>query len=112
MPRIILLLSLAWFYALPSTARQRPESARIISMKMQLPEVTGEEKARLLNHIANHYIDNGVIRSDSALHYAKTAFIFCKENDLRFQLCIAANQYGRALLQVTNANEGLKYYRY
>lgn len=111
MPRIIFLLGLAWFYPLFLTAQLRPEPTRVISMKTQLPQAQGEEKARLLNLIAHWYIDNGIIKSDSALHYAKLAFNYAKENNYRFYLCVAANQYGRGKLQVTNANEGIKYYR-
>jgi tetratricopeptide (TPR) repeat protein len=90
---------------------QRTEPPRILQLKTTLPVVQGEEKANHLARIARYYIDNGLIMSDSALHYARLAFDYAKEKNYRFQLCSGANQYAKALLQTTNADEGLKYYR-
>ena len=90
---------------------QRTEPPRILDYKLQLPSLRGEEKAIILGQIARWYIDNGHIKSDSALAYSRQALEFAQENNLRYQIGVSACQYGRALLQVTKADEGLKYYR-
>ena len=74
MPRIILLLCLACFYPLLSTAQLRPEPTRVILMKAQLPAAQGEEKARLLNLIARWYIDNGYFSACLQRIYRHVAF--------------------------------------
>jgi tetratricopeptide (TPR) repeat protein len=90
---------------------QRPEPPRIIEYKTKLPLASGEEKAFYLIRIASWYTDNGLIMSDSALYYARAAFEYARDNDYKHLLCKSANIYGRALLQTTNPDEGIKYYR-
>jgi hypothetical protein len=110
MHKIILFLCLVC--VAPGLLRaQRPVPPRIIEYKTKLPLAQGEEKGIYLIGIAKWYTDNGLIMSDSALTYTRLAFDHARQHNYKRLLCMAANLHGRALLQTTNPDEGIKYYR-
>jgi tetratricopeptide (TPR) repeat protein len=111
MHKIILFLCLVC--VAPALLRaQQPEPPRIVELKNRLLLVEGQEKASTLVRIAGWYTNHGLIKSDSAIPWSLKAVEFARQHNFKYELCRAANMYGRALLQITNPNEGIKYYRW
>ena len=110
MRKIIILHLIFCFFCLQVLAIDN-EPPRVEALKKQLSFSHGGDKLEILVTIARAYIESSVVRSDSGIVYARQACELARELNDREHLCIAYSQYAKVLLQASNPNEGLIYYR-
>ncbi|MBS1563745.1 MAG: tetratricopeptide repeat protein [Bacteroidetes bacterium] len=87
-----------------------PQSEFLMELKRQLPAARGLTKVRLLNKIAGAYIYSPIVRSDSGLVHSREAMDSARAYGDTTELCKSINLYAILLLQLSRADEGLKYY--
>lgn len=107
------LISLLFLLSLTVTrsAGQQTDNVVTLELKAQLPTLTDSAKVKCLNRIASRYTYAGVIRSDSALVYARQAVEEAQRIGYKKGLSHAANLYANVYLQQSKPDEAIRYFR-
>ncbi|WP_276479868.1 tetratricopeptide repeat-containing sensor histidine kinase [Paraflavitalea pollutisoli] len=107
------LISLIFILSLTaiSLSAQQPDRPTIDALKIQLPTLTDSDKVTCLNRIASRYTYAGVIRSDSAIVYARLAIEEAQRIGFKRGLCRAYDLYANICLQQSKPDEAIRYFR-